>query len=349
MTLLFDEVGLTQLAGDPAVAWQTPWSEVAHLRLVRRRSRVSIVAVIAHVLYQWRHDEELTSVELEELSAVLLAHGGRATPRSRRSSALVVAAAVTLASFGGYFGGLLNPTTKSRVVADLEAVNLTARDVSSTWASSSSAASSLLTSLGPPPGHVQFNDPATTTTLAAVGSPLAIAAARFQRCLGVASVHDRVFGPAGTTPRYQVSSPVFYSSQFGGVQVESTAQFYDSPQSVALDVHEMSRPFFGRCFVESLADALVGANTSSTPDVRTGATFATPTFIKGWVRGGDVTFSLPSPQLSRAHLVAIVEASGHYEVTLYALVNDLERSRATILELANALLVRVTSTVAVSA
>ena len=344
VTLLFDEAGITQLAGEPAVAWQIPWSEVTNLRLAQRRSTVRIVAVIAGVLYRWRRDAALVPGSFDELRSVLEAHGARETPLARRYSAIIVAVAVTAASFGGYFGGLFDHVTTSPVVTALEALNVAPRDVAGTWASSLASASSILTSLGPPPGQVQFNDPATTTTVAARDSALGLAAQHFQKCLGVESNHDRVYGAAGTTPRYQVSSPVFSSSQFGGVQVESTAQYYDSPQSVGLDVREMSRSSFGRCFVESLADALVGANTASTPDLRTGATLATPTFAKGWVRGGDAAISLPLLQLPRADLVAIVEASGHYEITLYALVLDLSRSRDAILNLTNALLARVTST-----
>jgi hypothetical protein len=349
VTLLFDDTGVTQLAGAPAVAWQTPWSEVAHLRLVRRREEVTIVAVVATVLYQWRRSEPLSRAQLDELRTVLSSHGGREMPRSRRNSALAVALVVTLSSFGGYIGGLFSAAPTSPVVTALEGVNLNARDVSGAWASSSLTSSSLLTDLATTPGQVVSTDPATTTTLAAQGSPLALAGFHFQRCLGVASVDDRIFGLAGTAARYQVSSPVFFSPDLGGIQVESTAQYYDSPHSVDLDVAEMSRASFGRCFAQSLGDALVGANTSSTPNLTTGANLSTPTFAKGWVRGGDVPLSLPTLQVSRAHFVVIVESAGHYEVTLYALVVNLSRTRATIVHLANALLARMTSTSVVSA
>jgi hypothetical protein len=344
-----DEAGLTQLAGDPVVAWQTPWSEVAGLRLIRTRAGVSIVAVVAGVLYQWRRVEPMSRAQLDEVHAVLVAHGARELPRGRRNTALAVAVLVTLASFGGYFGEIVNRSAASLVVTTLESLNLNARDVAGTWSSSSLASSSLLTSLMPAPGQVQYADPATTSTAPAQASPFALAAVHFQRCLNVASVDDRLFGLAGTAPRYQVSSPVYYSSDVGGVQVESTAQFYDSPPSVALDVAEMSHPSFGRCFAEAVADELIGANTGVTPQISSGQNLATPTFVKGWSRGGDVMVSLPSLQVTRAHLVVVVEAAGHYEVTLFALVVDLTRARATIITLANELLARVTSTNAVSA
>jgi hypothetical protein len=349
VTLLMDEAGVTQLAGEPVVAWQTPWSEVASLRLMRTREGVSIVAIVAGVLYQWRRVEPMSRAQLDEVRAVLSAHGARELPRGRRNTALAVAAMVTLASFGGYFGGLFNHRATSGAVTALESLNVNARDVGGTWSSSSLASSSLLTSLMPAPGRVQYNNPATTTTAPAQASPFALAAVHFQRCLDVASVDDRLFGLAGTAPRYQVSSPIYYTSDLGGVQVESTAQYYDSPPSVALDVAEMSRPSFGRCFAQSAGDELIGVNTGVTPELSKGQNLATPTFVKGWARGGDVAVSLTSLQVTRAHLVFVEEAAGHYEVTLFALVADLNRARATIINLANALLARVNPTSAVSA
>jgi len=35
VTLLADENALTQLAGVPTVAWQTPWSELSNIQFVR--------------------------------------------------------------------------------------------------------------------------------------------------------------------------------------------------------------------------------------------------------------------------------------------------------------------------
>ena len=349
VTLLMDEAGFTQLAGEPPVAWQTPWSEMTALRLVRSRAGVSVVGVVAGVLYQWRRVAPMSRAQLDEVRTMLLAHGARELPRARRNSALAVAALVTLASFGGYVGARFSHHSTSAQVTALEGLNLNARDVAGTWASSSLATSSLLTNLMPPPGQVQYNDPSTTTTAPASASVFALAAVHFQRCVHVASVDDRMFGLAGTVPRYQVSSPVFYSSDLGGVQIESTAQYYDSPLSVAADVAEMSRPSFGRCFAQSAGDELIGAATGVTPTLSSGHNLATPTFVKGWTRGGEVVVSLPSLQVARAHLIVIEEAAGHYEVTLFALAVNLAKARTSIDDVANSLLVRVTSSNAVSA
>lgn len=347
VTLLFDETGFTQLAGDPAVAWQTPWSEVTYLRLVRRRGGVTIVAVVANVLYQWRRRRALSRAQFDELVAALSVHGAREMPRSRRNGALAVAGLVTLASFGGYFGGLFTSTPRSSTLTALSAVNLSARDVPGTWGVSTSASSSELETIMPAPGQVITLNP--STTLPAEDSAFNLAANHFQRCLGVQNVNDRIYGLAGQSPTYQVSSPVFSSSSDGGIQVESTAQYYASTLNVTSDVHEMSQASFGRCFAESNADMMIGRSSAATPNLTNGVTYDARTFVKGWVTGGSVAVSIPSIGLTHADLVVVVEAAGHYEVTLAALASDLRAARAAIDNLANALLVRTTSSAALSA
>ena len=347
VTLLFDGAGLTQLAGDPAVAWQTPWSEVTHLRLMRRRRGATLVAVIAGVAYQWRSAQALARPHYEELRSALAAHGGREVPRSRRNGAVAVAALVIIASFAGYFGGLFVRSDRSSTLTALTAVNLSARDVSGTWSVSSSASTSELGTIMPAPGQVITFGP--STTLPAQDTAFNLAANHFQRCLGVASVNDRIYGLAGHEPSLQVSSPVFSSSSFGGIQVESTAQYYDSLDNVARDVAEMSRPSFGRCFAESNADMMIGRSSSATPDLTNGVNYRARTFAKGWASGGAVSLTLPVIGVARANLVVIVEAAGHYEVTLAALVVNLKSARPTIDALANSVLARVTTNTTVSA
>ncbi len=347
VTLLMDEAGMTQLAGSPAVAWQIPWSEVGHLRLLRRGRRLVIVAVISQVMYQWRRSEPLSRDQIDELTTVLNAHGARQTPRSRRSRALAVVAVVTAASLLGYVGGLLASSSTPSVLRQLKTVNLSARDVAGTWASTNLSSASALSFVMPAPGQVLTNNP--STTLPAQDSSFTLSANHFQRCLGVSNVDDRVYGLAGQVATYQVSSPIFSTSTVGGVQVQSTAQYYDSTLSVAADVAEMSRASFGRCFDESNADMLVGRAMSSTPNFTNGENLSVPTFAKGWVRGGAVSVSLPVIGIAHASLVVIVEASGHYEVTLAALVANLSQARSTIDNLANSLLVHITSSSAVSA
>ena len=349
VTLLLDDAGFTQLAGQPAVAWQTPWSEVAQLRLVRRRRGTTIVMLVAGTLYQWRRDGALGPEESTELAALLGAHGGREAPRLRRAGALVVALVVTLASFGGYFASLASPAraTSSAQLRALEAVNLNAGDVSSTWGASDSVNSSALQLILTPPGEVLTLT--TDTTAPPADSPYALAAFHFQRCLGVSNVDDRVFGQAGQEPLYQVASPIFSSSSFGGVQVESVAQYYPNLADVAADQSEMSRGDFSRCFVEAEADELVGASGSLTPDLRGATVLSLHPFVKGWVRAASEAVSLPLAGLAHVDLVIVVEVSGHYEVTLAALVGSRSSARATLANLVNAQMLRVTSTPASAA
>ena len=347
VTLLFDDAGFTQLAGDPAVAWQTPWSEVSHLRLIRRRGGVAIAAVVANVLYQWRRRDALDPSQFEELRTVLSQHGAREMPRSRRNGAVAVAGLVTLASFAGYFGGLFAHASTSVTLGALEAVNLSARDVPGTWVASTTSSSSALGAIMAVPGQVYTFNPSTTAP--AQDSAFNLAANHFQRCVGIQNVNDRIYGLAGQSPTYQVSSPVFSSSNFGGIEVQSSAQYYTSTQDVARDVSEMSHSAFGRCFAESNADLMIGRTSSATPDLTNGVTYVARTFTKGWTSGGSIAVSLPVIGISRANLVVIVEAAGHYEVTLAALVIDLGAARSTIDNLANTLLVRTTSSAAVSA
>jgi hypothetical protein len=62
VVLLADDVHFTQLAGIPAVAWQTPWSEISNLELVRVAHRMALFATVADVRYCWRN-RELTDYE----------------------------------------------------------------------------------------------------------------------------------------------------------------------------------------------------------------------------------------------------------------------------------------------
>jgi hypothetical protein len=221
-------------------------------------------------------------------------------------------------------------------------VNLDATDVSGTWTSTTLSTSSALSTFMPAPGQVSTFT--STSAPPAQDTAFALSARHFESCAGISNVDDRIYGLAGQTPTYQVSSPIFSSSSFGGIQVQSTAQYYDSTLSVASDVAQMSHGDFGRCFAQSNADLMVGRSSSATPDLTDGVNFVAHTFVKGWVRAGVVPVTLPVIGIAHANLVVFVEAAGHYEVTLAALVVDLAPARATLDDLANSLLLRVTST-----
>ena len=54
VTLLADDIGLTQLAGQPSVAWQTPWAELGNLQLIRFARGIALFATANGVRYCWR-------------------------------------------------------------------------------------------------------------------------------------------------------------------------------------------------------------------------------------------------------------------------------------------------------
>jgi len=81
VVLLIDDTTLTQLAGIPPVAWQTPWSELGNLELVKFSSQMAFFATVNDVRYCWRH-RELT--DYESMRTVVLEHGGAVTHRRRK-------------------------------------------------------------------------------------------------------------------------------------------------------------------------------------------------------------------------------------------------------------------------
>jgi hypothetical protein len=67
------------------------------------------------------------------------------------------------------------------------------------------------------------------------------------------------------------------------------------------------------------------------------------TFVRGWSRAGVENFSLPGVP-GPLHLVMVVVASGHYEVTMGAIVASLPKTKFLLASLTDTLLSRITST-----
>jgi hypothetical protein len=139
-----------------------------------------------------------------------------------------------------------------------------------------------------------------------------------------------------------VSSPVFTTNALGGLEVASTSQYYRTTAMVRKDTKEMSMKNFGECMVDSSAALILsglGVTNAGTP----GATNWQPsTFTKGWTRGGVVTMAVPGVP-SKLQLVEAVVTSGHYEITLSALVGSFNRAKDTLNQLVNTLLSRTKS------
>jgi hypothetical protein len=336
VTLLSDDAGLTQLAGDPVVAWQTPWAELGNLQLIRFARGLALFATTNGVRYCWRSRD---AADYEAWRAIVLEHGGTVARHRRRAGAFALAFVVLLAGLAGGFGSwLYSNNSGTRELAEAKAVNLTMKDFPSGWFVTTS---SLLSYLFPVYGQV---DTSTTTpaTPPPANSEFAKAAALFQRCLGVSNARDRVFGASGQEPDYQVSSRVFTSPSFGGIQGASTSQYYNTTTMVNHDVAEMSRQSFGSCFVTSNV-ALVKAGLGvKIPTSNVGTTFRPRTFVRGWVRGGEAELTLPNTT-GTLHLVIVDLSSGHFEVELGAIVDQWPQSKTFIANLASTLLSRTVS------
>jgi hypothetical protein len=335
VTLLSDDTGLTQLAGEPGVAWQTPWPELGNLQLIRFARGLALFATANGVRYCWRRRDV---DDYEAWRVIVLEHGGTVARHRRRAGAFALAFVVLLAGLAGGIGSwLYSNTSGSKELADAKAVNLTIKDFPSGWFVTTS---SLLDYLFPVYGKVDTST--TTPTKPQPNSEFAKAAALYQRCVGVSNARDRVFGASGQEPDYQVSSRVFTSPSFGGIQVASTSQYYKTTTMVNHDVAEMSRQKFGSCFVTSNVALVKAGLRVKIPASNVGTTFRPRTFVKGWVRGGEAALTLPHTT-GKLHLVIVVISSGHYEVTLGAIVDQWPQSKRFIANLASTLLSRTAS------
>lgn len=335
VTLLADETGLTQLAGTPAVAWQTPWSELANLQLTRHARGMALFATIGGVRYCWR---KLNRSDYEQLSEVVSSHGGQVLRQRRRGAIYAVVVVVLVASLAGGIGAWFSRgSAGARELADATAVNLTLRDLPSTF---SKADGSALEDLFP--ANVQTTV-TTTTTYVAPNAKFEKIVKKFQTCMGVSNAKDRVYGEAGQTPLYQVTSPFFTSSQNNGMELATTTQYYSTPVKVHKDTAEMSKKPFGTCFVTSQANILeTYAGASKSSDV---TNYQPKTYERGWSRGGVATLTLPEIN-GPLHLVIVEITSGHYEVTLGALVASWPKTEPFISTLVSTLLARMNSTTA---
>jgi hypothetical protein len=331
VVLLTDDAGLTQLAGVPPVAWQTPWSEISNIELVRISHQMLLFATIGGVRYTWRHRDQ---VDFEKLRAVVGEHGGVVTQRRRRAGVFAIVAIVILASFAGGIAAWFNRgSSGAQELSDARHVNLTLNDLPSGWYKTSET---ILNSLVSPPSKVFTS---TTTTAPSNNKIFDNAAAVFQKCLGVTNKTDRVFGAAGQQPDYQVSSPIFNTNAQEGIELASSAQYYRTTTMVDKDTKEMSMHNFGSCFVTSNADILEAVLGLTNPSTNVATNWRPPTFTKGWSRGGVVSFSDPSVK-TKLQLVVVQITHGHYEVTLYAVVGSFTKAKPILANLVNTLLSR---------
>jgi hypothetical protein len=340
VTLLFDDSGLTQLAGIPPIAWQTPWNEISNIELVRVGHRMMLFASVANVRYLWRH-RDLEGYDA--LRAIVVEHGGIVTERRQRLGVYAIVAIVVLASLGGGLAAWFNRGNAVRTeLSDARHVNLRLDDLPSGWYKTSDTVLNYLVS---PPSKVYTS---TTTTAPPKNSIGDEASSVFQKCLGVSKAKDRVYGAAGQEPDYQVASPIFNTDSLGGIQLASTSQYYHATTMVDKDTYEMSMTNFGKCFVTSNADIILSGLGSTMPTGVVATNWQPTTFSKGWTRGGVVRLDLPNVT-SKVQLVMVVITHGHYEVTLSAIVGSFKKSETLLNGLANTLLSRTENNSSTSA
>ena len=341
ITLLGDEQGLTQLSGTPQVAWQTPWTELSSVQLLRFARGLALFATADGVRYCWRTS---TKKDYDAIASVVTEHGGRNIEKKRRLGVYVVVTVVILASLAGGIGALLTKSKSVNVeLRDAKAANITLKDLPSDF---SVTASSVLEYLFPAPYKVyKLNTSTTTTTAPKAWTEVS---AQFQSCVGVSAKKDRVYGAAGQSPDYQVSSPVFASPKFGGVEVVTTSQYYNTTEMVKKDTKEMSSPKFGGCLVASNAALILSAYSKNVPTVPPGTAYRPATFVHGWARGGVSTIAQQG-STQKLGLVIVVATSGHYEVTVGALAADWTKAKPLVNALVNTVLSRITTSTSTSA
>ena len=340
VTLLADDDALTQLAGEPAVAWQTPWTELSNVQIVGFARSMALFATVSGVRYCWRNPSRN---DFEALRAIVLAHGGVVARQRRRAGIYSVAVIVLIAALAGGIGSwLYRNSSGSNVIAETRNVNLTLRDLPTGWYPSPAPSASPLYNLFSAAGKLE--KPSTTpTTLPKKTSIWAKVSNVFQECVGVSAHRDRVYGAAGQQPEYQVSSKIFDSPSFGGIEVVSTTQYYVTTTMVHRDTAEMSRRNFGSCFATSNVALVRAVYRASVPTSNTGTNFRPATFLRGWSRGGEAQLTLPSVS-ETPHLVMVEITNGHYEVTLGVLTNDWPKAATFVSGLTGTLLSRIEST-----
>jgi len=339
VTLLLDDAGLTQLVGEPSVAWQTPWSAFSGLQLVRFSRALALFASVDGVRYCWRTSN---MADYDALASLVTQHGGQVRRRKRRALVVVVAVLVVLASLaGGIAASLSGGSSSNQEITQLRDVNLSLKDLPSAWYATSKN-STILSYLFGTPGKV-IAPTTVTTTPVKKDSAFAEISTLFQHCLGVPADKDRMYGSAGQQPLDQISSSVFGTTGGGGLEVASLSQYYSSTTMVQKDTAEMRDANFGACFAQSeggLVRYVDGTTVAKTP---TGMNFQPVTFVKGFSRGGVVKLTLPDVS-GPVYLVMVQLTGGHYETTLGALITKWPVEKSFVDNLANTLLSRMTST-----
>jgi hypothetical protein len=213
------------------------------------------------------------------------------------------------------------------------AANLSVKDLPSSF---TATGNSVLADLVGSAGEVATNS--STTTMPAANSAWYKVTALFQQCLGVSARADRMYGAAGQLPDDQVTGTTYASALDGGIAVVSSAQYYATTTMVRKDRAEMARANFGSCFATSQAAVIRIALGTGLPTSNIGTNWQPRTFAKGFAVGGLAPITAAGTTFDLA--MAIV-ASGHYEVTVAALVANHTAATPFLNSLVNTVKARV--------
>jgi len=335
VTLLLDEQTLTQLAGDDVVAWQTPWSAFRSVRLVKTPGMTTLYAEIDQRVFTWRSRRRGAFAELAPL---VHANGGYVVRERSQYLVLVTLVLIAAMSFAGVALSSWDKTTAPAVHA-LENVNLSEKDLPGSWAPTPS---SPLQNLAGTPRKVYTFSANTTTTMPSPTTAYGAQVRTFESCMHLSYAADREFGTAGHSATYQVASPTYSTTAFGGVQVVSVAQWYADPANVTADTLEMRNARFAACFANANADFVLDTFVSN-PNVRNGKALTVRTFAHGFRVAGVATLSGLVSSTGSVNDQFFIEnmTSGHYEVTMAMIVPDATKVRGLITTLTTALLSRM--------
>ncbi len=335
VTLLFDDDHLTQLAGEPAVAWQTPWTQISGLQLSQMGKKAALFATIGGVRYVWRNDRPES---LGQLRAEVSGRGGEIKRQPRRLGAVAVALVVLVASFaGGMLLGSNQPTVPPEL-SNARSVLLTTKDLGSNFIVS---ARGVLSGIIPSSSQVLTPTPITKPKPKSAWAKIV---SSYESCLGITYATDRMYGGAGQSPDFQVSAPIFSSTQFGGIEIGVTSQYYKTTEMVRKDTRSMQTKNFGACFVTSNVTTMNIYDSLPTPTSNIGFDWQPTVFSKnGWAHGGYAPITVPG--INGPLYLGIVEiTSGHYETTLAVLVADWKKAQGLVSNLTSTVLARMSPT-----
>ncbi len=337
VSLAIDDSRLTQWIGEPASVWQTPLTEVRNLELQVGRRRLVLRATIAGTRYTWRTTREEHHDEFIEL---VRNKGGRIIRphRARTASVLTTAAVLLIASGASIVSWLTSSNQPS--ASELGKVNVQRTDLPGGWHIANTGLAALLA--GPAYKTYTFNTVPPKLTGMAKKLTNAVVG-NYERCMGVDSAHDRLFGSGGEAPVLQVSGDGYATTTYGGAEIASSVQFYSSRAKVQRDINNYSSPKFGRCYAQYNAQSINGIvrNSVAAANVKFATTNYAPfTLAHGFRRGGMATITLPGAG-GTVSILSVFVAVGQEEGYFFAVSGHWPKDQGVVLEALSALLARM--------